>query len=177
MKKLLSIIVFATMFALTSFSQYTLPLIPETKVVIFENTNLYSAPDFMSSAKVLQPNDFITIKLSENKEGYYFVESPKGSGYVSSVKVMLNLKFTMPGYKEAIELAQRQKAFVESADARKACVSQYGTPTKVSTFTADGYNSMTYVWYCVNNLYISIDFKEVNGIWVKESTHTSECIK
>jgi hypothetical protein len=59
---------------------------------------------------------------------------------------------------------------------KKECnfpVAPYGSPDDVSEYHSNGYNSITYTYYCKNFKYISITYTQTDGCNFKKSEYSS----
>jgi hypothetical protein len=58
---------------------------------------------------------------------------------------------------------------------KKECnfpVAPYGSPDDVSEFHSNGYNSITYTYYCRNGRYVSVTYTQDDGCTFKKSEYT-----
>ena len=144
------------------------------KILVTEETDLYTESSIMAKSNKLAINDTINILEKENERGYYYVGSKYGKGYINSTKIVQFVKFQNPKYKKSIE---DNKAWKESRiNEMDTYISRYGEPSSSSEYKTDDYVSRTLIWHCAGGKYRSMDFEYKNGNWTKTSEYTSDCI-
>jgi len=143
-------------------------------------TNLYTESSILSKSVELLPGEKIKIIKPVNIDGYYFVESKRGNGFVNSSMIVMNIKMANPEYRRITKKTQAERKIVDALDQITQYESLYGEPDHISSEGSFGHSTKTYVWNCYEGKQITIEFIErrhKNGYtyFVANSQHASNC--